>query len=159
MQSWRGLNITVDELHHWPGENNIADLPTRGKVSFTDVGPDSEWQLGPEVTRKPRSQCPASRQFMRGVPQEETRPKLYTTNLVTISSLLTSSLNLHSLVNEIINSYSKFLTITARWIAAKKMQDREKVTTEPSVYYLTLAKNLAFIRILKRYDTSYFEHV
>ena len=35
MQSWRGLNVLVDELHHWPGESNIPDLPTRGKATYT----------------------------------------------------------------------------------------------------------------------------
>ena len=95
------MNIVVDELHHWPGKSNIADLPTRGKANYTNIGPDSEWQLGPEVTREPRSQWPASRQFVRGVPQEETRATLYTANLVTKSSLLAAILNLHSLVSEV----------------------------------------------------------
>lgn len=85
---------------------------------------------------------------MRGVLQEETRPKLYTANLATKSSLLPTSLNLHSLMNETMaytNSYSKFPAITALWIAANKVQDREKVIAKRSIYYLTLSKNLAFI--------------
>ena len=32
MHSWRGMNIMVDKLYHWPGESNEAVLPTRGKA-------------------------------------------------------------------------------------------------------------------------------
>ena len=32
---------------HIPGENNPADLGTRGQVSMGDLGPGSTWQLGP----------------------------------------------------------------------------------------------------------------
>ena len=67
---------------------------------------------------------------------------------ITKSTLLPTSLNLHSLVSDIMqytNSFPKFLTITARWLAANKMQDRAKVTTEPTVYYLKLSEQLAYI--------------
>ena len=30
MHSWTQKQIQVDELHHWPGDSSIADLPTRG---------------------------------------------------------------------------------------------------------------------------------
>ena len=68
MQSWQGQHIIVDKLHHWPRESNIADFPTRGKAIFNEVGPDSEWQPGPAITRRPRNQWPASRRFTRQVP-------------------------------------------------------------------------------------------
>ena len=41
MSSWQAQNIIVDERHHWPGEMNIADMPKRGKVTYTEVGPNS----------------------------------------------------------------------------------------------------------------------
>lgn len=34
MPSWTQLGIVVDNLHHWPVDNNIADQPTRGKVTL-----------------------------------------------------------------------------------------------------------------------------
>ena len=61
---------------------------------------------------------------MRGVPPEETHPKLYTANT---------------------NSYSKFLAITVCWIAANKVQDREKVIAKLSVCYITHTDNLAYV--------------
>ena len=134
MISAMDMNIMVDELHNWPGESNIADLPTRVKASYNDTGPDSEWQLGPEVIRKPRYQRPAFCQFIRGVPQEKTRPTLCTANLVTKSSLLPASLNLHFLVSEIIQYTNSF-----------PKQNRAIVTTKPSVYYLNLDEQLAYI--------------
>ena len=45
MNSWQNLGIVVDALHHWPGDLNNADLPTRGKVTYNDINPDSGWQL------------------------------------------------------------------------------------------------------------------
>lgn len=59
-QSWRALGVVVDELHHWPLESNIADLPTRSKATFHDITTDSKWQQCPLITRQPQSLWPAS---------------------------------------------------------------------------------------------------
>ena len=148
MQSWRGRNIQVDELHHWPGESNIVDLPTRGKATHQEIGPSSEWQMGPSITRQPRSLWPASRQFRRQVPLEETRPALYTTNLVAKTAVLPAMLHLHSMVTEVMqysNSLPKVLAILARVLTANKSQSRASVTNQPTVYWLSMAEHLAFI--------------
>ena len=100
------------------------------------------------MTRNPRNQWPASRQFVRGVPQEETRPTLYTANLVTNTSVLPAILNLHSLISEVMqytNHLPKFLAIVAGFLAATKSQNRAAVTKEHTVYYLNLAEHLAYI--------------
>ena len=100
------------------------------------------------MTRKPSSQWPASRQFLKGVPPEETRPTLYTANLVTKISVLPAILNLHSLVSEVrqyTNHLPKFLAIVARFLAANKSQNRATVTEESTVYCLNLAEHLAYI--------------
>ena len=47
MGAWRKLGIDVDQLHHWPGERNVADIATKGKATVDDVSEVSEWQLGP----------------------------------------------------------------------------------------------------------------
>ena len=57
-------------------------------------------------------------------------------------------LHLHSLVTEVLqysNNLPKVLAILARVLAANKSQLRATVTDEPTVYYLSLAENLAFI--------------
>ena len=85
---------------------------------------------------------------MRRVPQEETRPTLYTANLGTKTSVLPTILNLHSLISEVMqytDHLPKFLAIVARFLAANKSQNRPTVTEEPTVYYLNLAEHLAFI--------------
>ena len=113
MTSWRSSKIQVDELHHWPGESNIADLPTRGKASYHEIGPTTEWQLGPSITRQPRNLWPASRQFRRQVPLEETRPALYNTNLVTKSAVLPAMFHLHSLVTGVMQYSNSCLLYTS----------------------------------------------
>ena len=84
---------------------------------------------------------------MRGVPQEESRPPLNTTNLVTKISLLPAILNLHSLISKVMqytNLLPKFLAIVTRFLAANKSQNRATMTEEPTVFYLSLAEHLAF---------------
>ena len=121
-------------------------LPEAGSV--TEVGSNSEWQLGPAIIRRPRSQWPASRHFTKQVPKEETRSVQYSANLTMKTSVLTAILHLHSMVTEVLqytNSLPKALAILARFLAANKLQQRSAVTKEPSVYYLSLAEHLAFI--------------
>ena len=33
MASWRRKGVVVDDLHHWPGETNPADIATKGKAT------------------------------------------------------------------------------------------------------------------------------
>ena len=37
MADWKRQGITVEELHHWPGTDNIADLATKGKATVRDI--------------------------------------------------------------------------------------------------------------------------
>ena len=56
--------------------------------------------------------------------------------------------NLHSMVMEVMqysNSLPKVFAILARVLAANKSQLRATITSEPTVYYLSLAENLAFL--------------
>ena len=148
MQSWRGQKVQVDELHRWPGDANIADLPTRGKATYPEIEPSSEWQLGPTITRQPRSLWPALRLIRRQVPIEETRPALYITNYTAKTAVLTAMIHLHSLVTEVLqysNSLPEVLAILAHVLAANKSQHRATVTTQPTVYNLSLAEHIAFI--------------
>ena len=44
MANWARKGIQVDQLHHWPGPQNIADLATNGRAKLEVVMPDGEWQ-------------------------------------------------------------------------------------------------------------------
>ena len=67
----------LDKLYHTPGEINISDLATRGTARMEDIGPESEWQQGPDYLLKPRSTWPLSRSFVREIPAEEKRSKVF----------------------------------------------------------------------------------
>ena len=69
-----GLGIEVEELHHWPGKQNIADIATKGEAMFKDIAFSSIWQNGPEVLQRDRKFWPASREFKRSIPEEEKKP-------------------------------------------------------------------------------------
>ena len=61
-------------ISHVPGEDNPADLGTRGQVGIGDLGPGSTWQLGPGFLRRdyelwPRTQTSAAAAAQ--VPMEE----------------------------------------------------------------------------------------
>ena len=71
MSAWRKLGIDVDQLHHWPGEGNVADIATKGKATLEDISEVSEWQLGPVEARFPRESWPAPRKFCRTLPEKE----------------------------------------------------------------------------------------
>ena len=63
MADWKRQGITVEELHHWPGTDNIADLATKGKATMRDIEAGSDWQQGPAALRLKQDQWPASRDF------------------------------------------------------------------------------------------------
>ena len=44
--------VGLPPVGHVPGEQNPADLGTRGKVSVGDLGPSSTWQVGPAFLRQ-----------------------------------------------------------------------------------------------------------
>ena len=56
MESWNRKGIKVNDLYHWPGESNVADLGTKGRAEGRDVVQGSHWQDGPEETRYPVDQ-------------------------------------------------------------------------------------------------------
>merc|ERR1711888_553346 len=77
METWRRKGMKVNDLFHWPGESNIADLGTKGRAEGRDVSQGSEWQDGPVQTRYPVEGWPISRDFVREVPDEEKRAAVY----------------------------------------------------------------------------------
>ena len=46
LDACKKLGIDVDQLHHWPGKRNVADIATKGKTTVEDISEVSEWQLG-----------------------------------------------------------------------------------------------------------------
>lgn len=113
----------VDKLHHLPGDLNVADLPTRGHVEATEIGPGSLWQDGPQFLKQDRSEWPITRDFVRKVPDNEMRKKflqsngtvlvpepslqpLYITNLIKVFDYSRSLLKVRGIFARIIRSWS-----------------------------------------------------
>ena len=58
------IKLSTDELapvSHIPGENNPADVGTRGLMSVGDLGKDSFWQVGPDFLGQDYATWPQSR--------------------------------------------------------------------------------------------------
>ena len=156
MESWKRENILVDQLHHWPGGRNIADISTKGKGVLEDVDEESEWQLGPVETRMPRESWPASRNFRRDIPAEELRSPCYQTNAVRSNkSEVEIELSLFKFVDEVMEKYTSYplvQAIIARWLKANSTGDRQDVETSPTVHYLRMAEQLMFMTAAVRTD-------
>ena len=83
-------DLMVDLPHHTPGvENTLADMATRGLVIAKQVGQGSEWQTGRPYLRQEREVWPITRDFIRIIPEEEKRMKIY--NLVNLIRKSSSS--------------------------------------------------------------------
>ena len=64
----------VEDIHYVSGEENPADLGTRGSVKAEDLGPGSFWQKGPSFLCSRRDLWPVTRDFTRSdVPDDEVR--------------------------------------------------------------------------------------
>ena len=63
--------------YHIPREANIIDLATRVKAGPKDVGPESEWMLGPKFLTKSQEDWPSSQEFFRDVPVSEMKFKVF----------------------------------------------------------------------------------
>ena len=46
IKAWQDSDIDVDPIQHWPGDDNPADLVTKGKAKNEDVAGE-KWQEGP----------------------------------------------------------------------------------------------------------------
>ena len=73
MESWRRKGIKVNDLYHWPGVSNVADLATKRRAVHRDVVEGSVLQEGPKETQYPVEEWPISRDFVRAIPEEESR--------------------------------------------------------------------------------------
>ena len=145
MEAWSQLGIQVDPLMHWPGLRNIADIGTKGKATLADLGPSSEWLNGPRELSQPRETWPASREFRRSVPKEETRCKAFNSNAVVQEQ---AGARLRNLVLEVMarhNSFDEVKRILARWLWASVKGERERCRDFPKVKFLALAEKLMFL--------------
>ena len=65
---------SVEDIHYVSGDDNPADLATRGNAKAEDLGPGSFWQKGPTFLRSRRDLWPITREFARNeVPDDEVR--------------------------------------------------------------------------------------
>ena len=146
MRAWQEEGIEVDEIHHWPGLRNIADLGTKGKATLEEIGEDSEWQCGPKEVRFERDTWPASRAFKRQVPQEELRSKVF--NVLATSGSRASMPSLMGGVAELMIKHNKLKEVqgmVARVLRANSSGNRDEVMEMPSTKYLGLAMDFLFI--------------
>ena len=120
----------VDQLWHTPGELNPSDAPSRGTLSWEDLGPGTLWQDGPQYLRQSRESWPLARNFVPDVPQEETRRRFININAVNVTSPITVKIKA---VMDYSDSFKKVTGILARLVAAARAgNDRTKISQSPS---------------------------
>ena len=150
MDAWRRKGIEVEELHHWPGLSNVADLATKGKASLGDIGPGTSWQEGPQELQFKRARWPASREFKRTLPPEEVK---LGTCMVVDKQFSLLGLLLHkqcSLLDKIpaILKYSNNLDVCLKVLARVRRgadHGREQIKKPVSVDDLVIARRLVDI--------------
>ena len=153
MADWTRQGITMELPHYWPGVDNIADLATKGEATVRDIEAGSAWQQGPAALRLKQDQWPASRNFIRKIPDEERSPNYVThatcgIGLPTMGAMVTTVRNLLQYSNDL----KKIVFILARVMAAQSVGDRHVIEMTPSVKYLRLAHALLFI--VESHDVS-----
>ena len=89
MESWRRKDMKVNDLYHWPGVSNVADLATKGRAVYCDVKEGSVWQQGPRETQYPVEEWPISRDFVRAIPEEEKRAAIFGVHMSLMPSEVT----------------------------------------------------------------------
>ena len=144
MEAWRKMGIQVDELHHWPGSKNIADLATKGKAELADVEVGSEWQDGPLDARFPRDSWPATRDFKRDVPEGERRVKNFAAHFTKVARRL----KVYELAEEIMEksrTFDQARGIVARWLRSKVAGDRHMIERNLLAKDLKLADDLLYL--------------
>ena len=105
----------------------------------------TEWPRS-RTTWLKQDQWPASREFIRKIPDEE-RSTNYVTHatcgicLPTIGAMVTTVRNLLQYSDDL----KKVVFILARVMAAQSAGDRRAIETSPSVRYLRLARQMLFI--------------
>jgi len=153
---WEASGVVVDELHHWPGLRNIADLATKGKAEVSDVAYGSEWQDGPVECRKPRETWPATRDFKRQLPDGEVRLEAggFTLNAVAGSVI---EVKLFHITKGIMDKSNKLRTvkgILARFLNASASNARADILIGPTVQQLATATALLFLVSIEEVDAE-----
>ena len=119
--------ILIDKIHHVEGENNVADLPSRGNCTWADIGPGSLWQTGPEYLSQDRSKWPVTREFSLKIPVEETRKRYLNTVNCTIKALKKPAVEKLVSVMSLSNNLDKVRGIAARLARAGILNDRYSI--------------------------------
>ena len=111
-----------------------------------DIEASSAWQQGPAALRLEQDQWPASRDFIRKIPDEERSPNYasHATSGVHLPSICTMVTTIRKLL-QYSDELKKVVFILARVMAAQSAGDRRVIETAPSVKYLRLACQMLFI--------------
>ena len=142
---WRKQGIEVDLIYHWPGDQNPADLGTKGKASVEDFRPGGMWLSGPEAASYDEETWPVSRDFVKKVPPEAEHGAR--------SCLATQALGgfeMFQTVREIImkhNNLDLIRGVLARTLAAWASRNRDMILQDPTVLHLQQAESLLFLSV------------
>ena len=162
MQIWENSGVIVEDMQHWPGDDNIADIATKGQAKLADVQPGSRWQQGPEVLQHPRSTWPIDRSFTRVRPESfinhanrikslRKKPPGSTEALLTDKECPTI-LTFLDKVRQFIARISMFSTLVgavARWMAGSK--------EEPTVNQRDKAEHAIFMAATAQTNRANFK--
>ena len=66
IRGFEKAGVKVAPLMHTPGDENIADLGTRGHAEAKDVAQGTVWQCGPEYLQLPRDWWHIGQEFWEG---------------------------------------------------------------------------------------------
>ncbi|XP_043479022.1 uncharacterized protein LOC122509221 [Leptopilina heterotoma] len=118
----------IENWKYVPGENNPADLPSRGCNPLQLVA--SKWWLGPEWLKKPENDWPSAREKINEVEVEREVKKSATVNMVNHES---NEIN----INSIFSSYTKLIRFIAwvrRFLLNRKLILQEQKTKQNGAF-------------------------
>ena len=142
----------VDLIHHTPGEENPADMPTRDETPWSALEPGKVWQCGPDYLKGPRSEWSMSRDggFIAFLPPEEKSKKFMEPgqadiNLVQVLSIRTGypTAVLWEKVHRILASSDKWLQVRntlARAIRRYRYRNKNEIYSNLTLEDLKMAE-------------------
>merc|ERR1711911_397931 len=125
----------IDLIYWIEGPKNPADWPSRGNLEWNELGPGTTYQDGPEMIRKDRStwQADLSREFVKEIPEEETKAQFFNVMLCKVSEQLTITPELEKLIDltYATDNLTHIKAVFARLARAVRLDDVQEVATTP----------------------------
>jgi len=125
----------IDLIYWIEGPKNPADWPSRGNLEWNELGPGTIYQDGPEMIRKDRStwQADLSREFVKEIPEEETKAQFFNVMLCKVSEQLTLTPELEKLIDltYATDNLTHIKAVFARLARAVRLDDVQEVANTP----------------------------